>query len=429
MNKTNRLALVMSLGLAMTGCGGGDDGGASSNNKGSNPKPTNNGEKALPIMPILPEQPSIANNRNPQPDSALTSRDEALPPKPLLPPLPDKDLGPNVIPIEVSSAILERERKIADSINDQLSNKRSSCGMGRLSVDNNLNGVARNHIRYMKHVDTLANRIAANSHIEEVINGSESITGKSNPFYSGRTADERVFASDYKNKAYGATENIARVYYAENFKDASTIGNYLLASLLAGPYHMRSLLNDGLVDTGAAFSIYTPARAKNSTAYSLVINSGKSDLVKRSPYAQWGLLTYPCNGTGLVSQALFNESPNPFGTTRDLEKNPVGQPVYVRLDMDNPTKTPLQISNVVYKDVDRNISIPVQTITAENDVNKILDINESIIIPLTDNQKSCPDGKNNCGLLPYTQYEVSFDYEFYGEFINKVIRFNTGSYY
>ena len=101
-------------------------------------------------------------------------------------------------------------------------------------------------------------------------------------------------------------------------------------------------------------------------------------------------------------------------TGRNLRTDPIGQPVYVSM----PSADKIKVSNIKFRDTQRNTDVPIQLIDFDNDpysnTNYELPENEAFILPLTDALKSCEvkrraDQSQQCGLYGNTKYQVSFD--------------------
>ena len=78
----------------------------------------------------------------------------------------------------------------------------------------------------------------------------------------------------------------------------------------------------------------------------------------------------------------------------------------------------IKVSNIKFRDTQRNTNIPIQLIDFDNDpyvnTNYALPANEAFILPLTDALKSCEVNRaanqsQQCGLYGNTKYQVSFD--------------------
>ena len=386
------LAAVLFLTLFLTGCGG------SSESEGSDPSVDGlNGSKSDEKVKLTTSEP-------------ITSA-------PIIAtPIDQSDKPSSGTPDTDSSVPADNNTQAALSANDQFSLARSSCGLNGLSVDTGLDDIAVKHANYIKYVFTNSSPTSFNAHFENEISDIASVTGSNNPFFSGLDLADRLINADYGNSQYSVTENIAQsVYYssAGNFLSTEAVASSMAKSLLSAPYHLRSLMlpTSGVVGTGVV--TYTPSskNAANNKGYVLVSNAAGTKTTTNKTFE--GVFTYPCQDvTGTVT-ALYNETPNPVrGSGRNLRTDPIGQPVYINM----PSADKVKVSNVKFRDVQRNIDVPIQLLDSDNDpykgTNYALPTNEAFILPLTDALKSCESGSNkggNCGLYGNSEYKVSFD--------------------
>ncbi|MGA4438926.1 CAP domain-containing protein [Psychrobacter pocilloporae] len=312
----------------------------------------------------------------------------------------------------------ENNPQAALSANNQFSLARTSCGLGGLSVDTALDDIAIKHANYIKYVFANSTPTSFNAHVENKISDIASLTGSNNPFFGGLDFSDRLLNAKYSNAQYGATENIAQSVYfnsAGSFLKTDVVATSMAKSLLAAPYHLRSLMLPTSSAVGSAMVLYKPD-AKNpalNQGYVLVSHASATQATKDTTVS--GVFTYPCQGVTDTVTALYSESPNPVkGTGRDLRTDPIGQPVYVSM----PSANKIKVSNIKFRDTQRNTNIPIQLIDFDNDpyvnTNYALPANEAFILPLTDALKSCEVNRaanqsQQCGLYGNTKYQVSFD--------------------
>ena len=312
----------------------------------------------------------------------------------------------------------ENNPQAALSANNQFSLARTSCGLGGLSVDTALDDIAIKHANYIKYVFANSTPTSFNAHVENKISNIASLTGSNNPFFGGLDFSDRLLNAKYSNAQYGATENIAQSVYfnsAGSFLKTDVVATSMAKSLLAAPYHLRSLMLPTSSAVGSAMVLYKPD-AKNpalNQGYVLVSHASATQATKDTTVS--GVFTYPCQGVTDTVTALYSESPNPVkGTGRDLRTDPIGQPVYVSM----PSANKIKVSNIKFRDTQRNTNIPIQLIDFDNDpyvnTNYALPANEAFILPLTDALKSCEVNRavnqsQQCGLYGNTKYQVSFD--------------------
>ena len=310
----------------------------------------------------------------------------------------------------------DNEAKAALIANNIFSLARTNCGLGGLSADTALDNVAIQHAKYIKHVFANSTPTTFSPHYENKIADIANVTGDNNPFFRGVSFTDRLSQAKYGNARYGVTENIAQsVYYssAGNITGSDIVAGSMAKSLLAAPYHLRSLMLPGSSLTGTSMVTYKPygKDIANNQGYVLVNHASATQATKDNTVA--GVFTYPCEGVGGTVTALYNETPNPVkGTGRDLRADPIGQPIYVSM----PSAQKIDISNVKFHDVQRNIDVPIELLDYRQDPHKNtvyeLPENEAFILPITDHLKSCTvtsKKDKNCGLHGNSDYRVSFD--------------------
>ncbi|MFT5097583.1 MULTISPECIES: CAP domain-containing protein [Psychrobacter] len=310
----------------------------------------------------------------------------------------------------------DNEAKAALIANNTFSLARTSCGLSGLSADTALDNVAIQHAKYIKHVFANSTPTAFSPHYENKIADIANVTGDNNPFFSGVSFTDRLLQANYGNAQYGVTENIAQsVYYssAGNIIGSDIVAGAMAKSLLAAPYHLRSLMLPGSSLTGTGMVTYKPygKDTTNNQGYILVNHASATKASKDNTVA--GIFTYPCQGVSGTVTALYNETPNPVkGTGRDLRADPIGQPIYVSM----PAAQTIKLSNIKFHDVQRNIDVPTELLDYGQDPHKNtvyeLPANEAFILPITDNLKSCKittKKDQNCGLHGESEYRVSFD--------------------
>ncbi|MGE6331143.1 CAP domain-containing protein [Psychrobacter pacificensis] len=312
----------------------------------------------------------------------------------------------------------ENNPQAALNANNQFSLARTSCGLGGLSVDTALDDIAIKHANYIKYVFANSTPTSFNAHVENKISNIASLTGSNNPFFGGLDFSDRLLNAKYSNAQYGVTENIAQSVYfssAGSFLKTDVVATSMAKSLLAAPYHLRSLMLPTSSAVGSGMVVYKPD-AKNpalNQGYVLVSHASATQATKDTTVS--GVFTYPCQGVTDTVTALYSESPNPVkGTGRDLRTDPIGQPVYVSM----PSANKIKVSNIKFRDTQRNTNVPIQLIDFDNDpyvnTNYALPANEAFILPLTDALKSCEVNRaanqsQQCGLYGNTKYQVSFD--------------------
>ncbi len=220
-----------------------------------------------------------------------------------------------------------------------------------MSADTALDNIAIQHAKYIKHVFANSTPTTFSPHYENKIADIANVTGDNNPFFRGVSFEDRLLQAKYGNARYGVTENIAQsVYYssAGNIIGSDTVAGSMAKSLLAAPYHLRSLMLPGSSLTGTGMVTYKTfgKDTANNQGYVLVNHASATQATKDNTVA--GVFTYPCQGVSGTVTALYNETPSPVkGTGRDLQTDPIGQPVYVSM----PSAQTIDISNVKFHDI------------------------------------------------------------------------------
>ena len=339
-------------------------------------------------------------------------------------------LNDNIVDVDSAS---DHNKNAASIANNEINLARTSCGLSALSADSKLESMATQHANYIHYVFANSTPTLFNAHSQRQIDNIAKVTGRNNPFFTGDELKERLQSADYKNIAYGVAENIAQSSYYHSLgeivaPDVATIS--MIKSLLAAPYHLRALMipNSSVTGTGVvAFKPYDKD-ANTYQSYALVNYAAATKTSKDVSYN--GIFTYPCQGVTDTVTALYNETPDPFRGQRNLQANPIGQPIYINV----PTAKTITISNISFYDVARDREVPTQLLDTEQDpyrnTSYELPANEAFILPLTDNLKSCehrPKIGQNCGLYGNSHYRVSFDIMLDNKaVVNKTFTFTTG---
>ena len=336
-NFFNRAIMLTLLATSLTACGG----GGSSNSDSSNPIPA---PTPTPIPTPIP-------NPTPIPTSPNT-------------------ITPTNSAVELAAIKL-------------LNENRSQCGFGSLTANQNLNLTAMNHANYMASV-TETNKQPFASHEEQAETGLLD-TGITNPYYSGidlatrlnpSTWGEKAVSTHYDYQAQG--ENISLSNFSTNnssytVNDTATV-EAMLYNLFAAPYHLRSLVYPQFTEVGLSYQLV------KWTANNEINHTSLLEIVSALPSSQkyienTKLLNFPCDGV-TTDYKLTDETPNPFGTTRDLKYQPIGQPIYVLAPFD---KTIAEATATITQN-GTSIGM-IHTLTSLSDPNKLLSKNEVIFIP------------------------------------------------
>ena len=360
--KHQSLVLVNLLALSLVGCGGGG-GGDNSTTPQTNPPVT------PPISTTNPTPPATTN--------------------------PTTGSGAASTPSGSTTVVSLTEGTLG--VIEHINKARETCGFGKLATNNELVKASENHLNYLKTVADNS-QTAFVTH-DETADSASMLTGINNPFFSGASIKERIAYSASKNQAYAvnyksllAGENLSLVTISNSQPIMATFskedGYNSVNRLLAAPYHLRSMVLPSFVDIGASTKLveYQKDGKYNYLKYTGVTLG--TQLSASIPKVN-SVLTYPCGGIDDSEYRLDNEYPNPFGTTRDLAKNPIGQPLYFHT---NPNK-----KLVSYQVSLMNNGVPVELLNmdAGNDPNKILSSNDIFMMP-------------NKPLTPATKYDVKY---------------------
>ena len=344
-----------------------------------------------------------------------TSSPESTPP--IIPPSNTPEEPSNEIPDDQGDNVVgANDTQAALIASNAFSLARTSCGLSGLSVDTALDDIAIQHANYMKYAFANSSPTVFNAHYENKIEDIADVTSTNNPFFGGLDFSDRLLNADYSNARFGATENIAQSTYfssAGNLFSSEVMAKSMAKSLLSAPYHLRSLMLPSSSVTGTGMVTYTPHNkdAANNKGYVLVNHAAGTQASSNRTVE--GVFTYPCEGVTDTVTALYNETPDPVKHTgRDLRVDPIGQPIYVNV----PSAQTINVSNVKFHDIERNIDVPVELLDYRQDpyqnTANALPANEAFILPITDNLKSCnmtSRSGTNCGLYGNSNYRVSFD--------------------
>ncbi len=388
--------------LSACGGGGGDSGGSSSSTAASTPdKP-----------PAEVTKPSAPNDAKVNPPTLIEPPTLAKPP----------------------SALSAKQQEISAglAVDNFLSMEREKCNIGGYTYDEQLAEISYQHANFLDHLFSNANLTGVNVHQENRYQGFEAISGANNPFFTGVTLQDRMNFANY-SKSYLASENIARRSIS-NYRGPQPaideVGISLAKGLLSAPYHLRSLVDPTLVNSGSTVATYTPAGADPATSFAYILVATAASKNPAAATIPTGITTYPCGATTDTNTALYGESPDPTkGTGRDLRKDPIGQPIHIKMW----SASTIKVSNIEIKDVERNLRVPVELVDASNDPYKgtayKLPNNEAFIMPITDTFKSCETGSRaNCGLYGNSKYSVSFEVLVDNkELMTKQFTFSTGA--
>ena len=338
-------------------------------------------------------------------------------------------------PVVIMNGRSASHNKAAVSIsNNEVNVARKRCGLSTLSDDLELERLAINHANYINHVYANAAPTVFNAHFQHQISNIAHVTGRSNPYFSGDGIKKRLLSANYSKPSHDVSENIAQSIHFNSLGDtvAPDIATLSMTkSLLAAPYHLRALMKPNLSLLGSSMAAYKPfGKDANTHQGYVLVNYTTATKATKSTTVN-GVFTYPCQNVKGTVTALYNETPNPFKTKRNLQTNPIGQPIYINI----PSAKSMQIKQVSFYDVARDREVPIQILDASQDPYKNtiyeLPANEAFILPLTDRLKSCErksQASTNCGLYGNSDYRVSFDVLIDNKrLVNKSFTFTTGN--
>lgn len=257
-----------------------------------------------------------------------------------------------------------------------INSERSHCGFGLLSQSTQLDTSAMAHARY-----TVTNNSGATPHTE--------VAGQ--PGFTGVSPMDRMAATGY---SIGASDELV----------ALGSGTTAVRGLMSAPYHLA-----GLVGSYRDIGIGMAATTVNGMS-SVVINLGYQRWAAPQLLASADVKTYPCDGSSGVKPALFGESPNPI-PGRDLQTNPMGAPIYVRVRDGNT----LAITSASMLRLDNGSMVPLRAaITSANDPNRMLSANEGYVAP-------------DASLEVNTSYQVTVTGTNNGTAFSRTFSFTTGT--
>lgn len=379
------LIIALTSALLLSACGGGGEGSSDASSDNSD---ANSPEVVSPSKPVDTQKPSKPEITSPT----------------------------GVAEVNMKDVVSKNYTGAAQVGSSLLSSKRQSCALGAVTHNDELTTIAMQHAQYIQHVFANSSPTMFDAHSEGTIEDIKDWTGKNNPFFTGITFKDRLLKAGYSNLTHGVVENISRITYyssAGRVLSPEYAAHSMTKSLLAAPYHLRLLMTPNLSQTGSGMVAYTPYNiaSDKSRGYTFVNTSSASRDTEN--HTVKGLFTYPCAGIADTNTALYNEFPSPVaGTGRNLANDPIGQPIYISM----PSAKRIAISNIKFRDVQRNIDVPVDLLDYNSDPHKRtayeLPQNEAFILPLTDSLQSCEIGRkkgHNCGLYGNSKYQVSFD--------------------
>lgn len=246
-----------------------------------------------------------------------------------------------------------------------LNAERGRCGFGLLAQNAHLDVAAVGHGRYL-----LANNIAG--HFQDA----------SKAAFTGVTPTDRANAAGYGQglilddfaDTTGALANVlGPTQYAAEGRGIAAV-----RSLLSSPYHALDLLSPQ-IDVG--ISIMSSDQVGTTATFGPRAITQIATGIALGQFSQKpdgaAILTFPCEGTTGTAYELRNETPNPV-PGRDLNANPVGQPVIVSVRVGQM----LAINSAtILKKSDGTVVTLRAPILKANDPNGIVDPGRAILLP------------------------------------------------
>jgi uncharacterized protein YkwD len=241
---------------------------------------------------------------------------------------------------------------------DDLQSARTQCGFGSLKQSALLDKAAKAHATY------LVNSFSA---------GHSESAGV--PGFTGATITDRLVAAGYSSMS--ASEGITQFMGAPTAETAFTKGQTGTKNLLIAPYHALNMLR-GFRDVGIGITFdQVNIDGKSYDMGTLVFDYATPKATNSQLFSSTDVQTYPCEGVTGTRSALYGESPSVI-PTRDYQKFPSGQPVYVMVREGQA----LAVTSATVKNQASGQTVPLQqTLTSANDVQHLVRVNEAVIIP------------------------------------------------
>lgn len=385
-----------SMALLLTACGGGGDSGSSTSISSSKPTPS---------KPTLSEKPI---NISPTTNVTVNEKKESINSNPIVE-QPTAPVGNEF------RDLVRRDKIINLSAFNELNRRRMNCGFPALERSAELDKAATNHADYLIYMEKYSDK-DFQGHNEKK---EGSFSGINNPYYSGENIGNRLkTGNNIGTKAQPVLYNYSIV--GENLSYSSANHAYVtnrsdfeiaqdaLIGLLAAPYHMAGLMNPNYTEVGIEYHRDKIRNIYPDGTYGMVlelVSARPNNKAAKTP--KQDILTYPCDGSDRTAYKLDNEYPNPI-PSRNLKKNPIGQPIYIR----SGNGKPIHVSNYSMKSVSDE-KIELLPLTKANDPNEKLREYEVILMP-------------SKALKPNTRYTVKYDISINnGSYQTKYINFTT----
>lgn len=216
-----------------------------------------------------------------------------------------------------------------------INERRSQCGFGKLAQDTSLDKAAQGHAEYLARLVADVGASAYGLAMHEQVAGL--------PMFTGKTLYDRIVASGYSGTSIYSDESLAG---GKTRSDPGARMDYVrerTQALLSTAYHMFMMMNQTR-DIGLGMKNYSLAENPNNDYRDeiLVVLSGWKAYRQAS---KTDVLTYPCEGSKDVSEALYGELPDPSaGQGFSLPSGPailMTPPLNGELKVQNASVTPI----------------------------------------------------------------------------------------
>ncbi len=249
---------------------------------------------------------------------------------------------------------------------NRLNADRARCGFGKLTQNAKLDLASQNHATYLA-----VNKISTHSEVPGLVG------------FTGTNAGARWQHVGYSH--IGGSEILASLFWGLIFNPNSVNTGISVAELgstntllrlYASVYHLTGAMSYDR-EVGIGVDNRTTNNVGDGNIKPLVINTATPTGSVRQSIGSAGLASFPCGGeTGLIPD-FGEEDPDPFPDV-DRFKNPYGHPVYMT---SGPGTTITLTSGTIAPR--GGSALATRTLTAANDPQKQLQLNEVFLVPTT----------------------------------------------
>lgn len=244
---------------------------------------------------------------------------------------------------------------------NRLNEDRARCGFGKLEQNSLLDKAAQNHANYIA---------LTRDYSHNEIPGSSGFTGA--------TPGERVNYVGYRYASGGeaiGVSNWGTWFTGPDYQATEIQAINQLFGLFSTVYHMRGLMSDsteiGLGVTNVQWNNDGTSNGKITVTNFAVPQNSIGQKISQTEIA-----TFPCEGSYSLNPAFISEIPDPFPSGPNRDITPYGQPVYIT---SGPGTTVTLTSGAITKR--GGSAVPTTTLTAANDPNQRLAVNEVFLVP------------------------------------------------